>query len=159
MLYLQVEAVDSKGKVYHLPVDKKGFEGEEYTIASQAKAYQDFAEMMDVPEGFDGLPRDGIPVGNRIFRMPYFTEKGIMTICQWNTARLGIDYRIAPRETKIETFTWTIPDSIPEGTVRIIATLNYRLLVKPVADFLKVPEEESRDRLINRGETAIDIFY
>ena len=31
--WLNVEATDAKGKVYHLDVDKKGFEGEEYTIS------------------------------------------------------------------------------------------------------------------------------
>ncbi|HZK61420.1 MAG TPA: multiheme c-type cytochrome, partial [Anaerovoracaceae bacterium] len=31
IVWLQVEATDAKGKAYHLNVDKKGFEGEEYT--------------------------------------------------------------------------------------------------------------------------------
>jgi len=158
MLYLEVSAVDSSGKAYPLPVDKKGFNGEEFTISSDAMAYHDFAEMMDLTEDFKGLPRDGIAPGMRIFRMPYFTEKGEMTICQWNTARLGTDYRIGPRETKIETFTWKIPDSIPEGRVKIKAVLNYRLLVKPAAEFLKVPADEYRDRLINSAETEFEIY-
>ncbi len=36
-----------KGKIYHLNVDKKGFEGEEYTISGDYLAYQD----MGVPLG------------------------------------------------------------------------------------------------------------
>lgn len=158
LMHLHVEAIDDAGKVYHLPVDKKNFEGEDYTIASDVKAYQDFADMMDVPEGFDGLSRDGVPPGDRIFRMPYLTEKGIMTICQWNTAKLGVDYRIGPRETKIETYTWTIPDDIEPGSLTITASLYYQLLVKPVADFLKVPDEESQKRLISSDMTSVTIF-
>jgi len=160
LLYLHVEATDANGKTYHLKVDKKGFEGEEYTIASDdAKAYQDFKDMMDVPEDFDGLPRDGVPEGDRIFRMPYFTKEGIMTICQWNTAKLGVDYRIGPRETKVETFSWYVPDEVAEGTLKVRAQLRYKLLVKPVADFLDVPEDESKDRTINTGETEVEIYY
>ena len=135
-----------------------GFDGEEYTIASEEKAYQDFADMIDVPEGYDGLPRDGVPVGDRIFRMPYFTENGVMTICQWNTARLGVDYRIGPRETKLETYTWNIPYDIEPGPITVNARLNYQLLVKPVADFLNVPEEESEQRLISEASTSVEIY-
>jgi len=40
--------------------------------------------------------------GHRIFRMPYFDPEGRMTIMQWNTAKQGVDYRIGPRETKVE---------------------------------------------------------
>ena len=47
--------------------------------------------------------------------MAYFDPKGRMTIGQWNTASQGTDYRIGPRETKIETYTWTLPQTLPEG--------------------------------------------
>jgi len=41
-----VTAVDSAVRSYHLPVDPKGFEGGEMTIASvDALAYQDFGEI------------------------------------------------------------------------------------------------------------------
>jgi hypothetical protein len=61
--------------------------------------------------------RDGIPVGDRIFRKPYFDPQGRMTIQQWNTASQGVDYRLGPRETKLETFTFTIPDDATDLTV------------------------------------------
>ncbi|MDZ7314964.1 MAG: multiheme c-type cytochrome [candidate division KSB1 bacterium] len=156
IMWLHVTARDSDGKEYHLPVDKKGFEGEEYTIAADVLAYVD----MGVPKGikdFKGVPRDGVPVGDRIFRMPYFDPNGIMTILQWNTARLGVDYRIGPRETKIETFTWQVPDDIPLGKVTFRAQLNYQKLVKPVADFLGVPAEESEIVPVNFAETWIQV--
>lgn len=157
IVWLHVEATDEKGNVYHLPVDKKNFAGEEYTIASNVLAYQDMGIALNNPN-FEGVQRDGIPIGNRIFRMPYFDPQGRMTMQQWNTASLGVDYRIGPRETKTETFTFHIPNNIPPGKLTVTAVLNYQLLVKPVADFLKVPESESEIVKINEQSTSITIL-
>jgi len=158
-LWLEVYAVDAQGNRTKLPVDKKGFPGEEYTITSNQPAYQDIGDMMlDIPD-FKGLKRDDIEEGHRIFRLPYFDPKGRLTIGQWNTASLGTDYRIGPRETKIERYTWTTPQTLPEGKLRIEAKLYYRLLVKSVAEFLKVPAEESEAKEINSAETEINIIY
>jgi len=157
IVWLNVEATDEKGNVYHLPVDKKNFAGEEYTIASNVLAYQDMGIALDKPD-FEGVQRDGVPVGNRIFRMPYFDPKGRMTMQQWNTASLGVDYRIGPRETKTETFTFHLPNNLPPGKLYVKAVLNYQLLVKPVADFLKVPESESEIVKINEQSTSITIL-
>ncbi len=155
--WLQVEAQDAKGKVYHLPVDRKGFEGEEYTIAANVLAYQDIGIAKGLKD-FAGVQRDGIPVGNRIFRMPYFDPNGRMTVQQWNTASLGVDYRLGPRQAVYETYTFTLPYDVAPGTMTIRAILNYQLLVKPVADFLNVPAEESEVMLVNDHKTHITIL-
>ncbi len=155
-LWLEVHAIDSKGNVYTLPVDRKGFEGEEYTITSNKPAYFDIGEIMGLKD-FKGLKRDDLEEGHRIYRIPYFDPKGRMTICQWNTASLGVDYRIGPRETKVETYTWTIPEEIPAGKVKIEAKIKYRLLVKSVAEFLGVPPDEYETKEINSAETEINI--
>ncbi len=157
IMWLHVTATDENGKVYHLPVDQKGFDGEEYTIASDELAYVDLGIPKKDPN-FKGVQRDGVPIGDRIFRMPYFDKNGIMTIMQWNTASLGVDYRIGPRETKIETFTWQMPDDIPLGKITFKAELNYQKLVKPVADYLGVPEEESEIIPVNQALTWIEIY-
>ncbi|RMF54855.1 MAG: hypothetical protein D6748_15920 [Calditrichaeota bacterium] len=157
VLWVHVEAITPDGTVYHLPVDKKGFEGEEYTIASDVLAYQDMAIPLGLTD-FKGIRREEVPIGDRIFRKPYLDPQGRMTIMQWNTASFGPDYRIGPRETKIETYTWIIPDEIPPGRVKIKASLYYRKLPKPVQEFLNVPEEESKEVLINTAETYIEIL-
>jgi hypothetical protein len=157
ILWLEVEATDSKGKVYHLNVDKKDFDGEEYTISGDYLAYQD----MGIPKGikdFKGVQRDGIPAGNRIFRMPYFDPEGRMTMMQWNAAKLGTDYRIGPRETKVEKFTFRLPFDAAAGEMKVTAKLNYQLLVKPVADFLNVPTEESEIIAVNEHTTRLTIL-
>ncbi len=157
IVWLHVVATDANGKEYHLPVDKKGFAGEEYTIAAEVLAYQD----MGIPKrdpNFKGVLRDGVPVGDRIFRMPYFDPEGRMTIMQWNTKSLGYDYRIGPRETKIETFTWELPEDIPTGKVTFKAELFYQRLVKPVADYLGVPEDETETILVNAATTWIEVY-
>lgn len=155
--WLHVEATDAKGKVYHLSVDKKGFEGEEYTIAGDYLAYQDMGVPLGQPD-FKGVQRDGVPEGDRIFRMPYFDPEGRMTIMQWNTAKLGVDYRIGPRETKVERFTFKLPYDIAPGELTVKAVMNYQLLVKPVADYLKVPADESEIKLVNEHSTTVVVL-
>jgi hypothetical protein len=157
IVWMHVEAVDAKGNVYHLPVDKKGFAGEEYTIGADILAYQDMGIPLGDPN-FKGVERDGIPVGDRIFRMAYFDPQGRMTIQQWNTKSLGVDYRIGPRETKLETCTFTLPDTLPPGSLKVTAVLNYQKLVKPVADFLGVPADESEIIKVNEHSTTITVL-
>ena len=157
IVWMHVEAVDAKGKAYHLPVDRKGFEGEEYTIGADALAYQDMGIALNDPD-FPGVQRDGIPVGDRIFRMAYFDPQGRMTIQQWNTKSLGVDYRIGPRETKLETCTFALPQDAAPGPMTITAVLNYQKLVKPVADFLKVPPDEAEIIEVNRHSTTIAVL-
>jgi len=156
-LWVTVEAVDADGQRYHLPVTRKGFEGEDQTITSNVLAYQDMGEPLDQPD-FEGLPRDATPYeGDRIFCLPYFDPQGRRTIQQWNTASLGTDYRIGPRETKIETYEWTVPDDIPLGDLRFEAVLNYRKLVASVGEFLEVPAEEYETFVMNKQSTSIQV--
>ncbi|MFH1195414.1 MAG: NapC/NirT family cytochrome c [bacterium] len=156
IVWLDVTAKDASGKSFHLAVDKKGFTGEEYTIASDVLAYQDMGIALNNPN-FEGVQRDGVPIGDRIFRMAYFDPQGRMTIQQWNTKSLGTDYRLGPREAKVETFTFSLPDNIAIGDMVITAKLNYQRLVQPVAEFLKVPVDEYEPILVNEHSTKISI--
>jgi len=157
IVWLHVEAEDEKGNVFHIPVDEKGFEGEEYTIAGEELAYQDLGVPLGI-ENFEGLRREMVPVGDRIFRMPYFDPEGRMTMMQWNTQSLGVDYRIGPRETKVETYTFNLPYEIAPGNLTIRAEMNYRLLVKSVGEYLDVPEEEYTAMLVNDQEINVTIY-
>lgn len=157
LVWMTVDAVDSKGNKYHLPVDRKGFEGEDFTISADVLAYQDMGIPLDLAD-FKGIQRDGIPAGNRIFRLPYLDPQGRMTIMQWNTKSLGPDYRIGPRETKIESCTFSLPDNLPPGELKITAALNYQKLPRPVAEFLDVPLEEAEVIKVNEHSTTINIL-
>ena len=106
---------------------------------------------------FKGVQRDGIPVGDRIFRMAYFDPQGRMTLQQWNTKSLGTDYRIGPRETKLETCTFVLPYGVALGDLTVTAVLNYQKLVKPAADFLGVPPDEAEVVEVNRHSTTVKI--
>jgi hypothetical protein len=143
VVWLHVEATDSSGRSFHLPVDAKGFGGEDFTIASaEALAYQDIGDIKGI-EGFKGLKRDGlVPAGDRVFRLPYLDPQGRMTIAQWNTASFGPDYRLAPLQAVNETFTWKLPGGIAPGTVTVRATVWYSRVVSSVADYLEVPADE-----------------
>lgn len=162
MLWLHVEARDAKGARYHLPVDRKGFAGEEFTIASStALAYQDIGEIRSLPQ-FAGLLRDGsyahLAPGDRIFRLPYLDPQGRMTISQWNTASFGPDYRLAPLAAMAETFTWKLPPNLPAGTVQVTASLYYSRLVNSVAKFLQVPDEEWEPVFVNQHSTTFTVL-
>jgi hypothetical protein len=159
MLWLEVEAVDSEGNRFGIPVDKKGFPGEEYTIAdSRAIAYQPMGEIMEVP-GYKGVLRDGnLPDGARIFRRPFFDPQGRMTICQWFTERnTDIDYRIGPRETKLETYTWNVPDTFSSQQVTVTATLYYSLVPSSVGEFLNLPSYAYEPKIINNASLTLNV--
>ncbi len=158
VVWLHVEAVDAAGNRHALPVDAKGFEGEAYTIASsKALAYRDLGEIRGLPD-FEGLKRDGdVPDGDRIFRLPYLDPQGRMTIAQWNTAAFGPDYRLPPLRAVNETFTWTLPQDLPAGPVRVEASVWYVLVVSSVVDHLKIPPEEKEPRLLGRHATTFEV--
>lgn len=159
VLWLHVTATDSKGKNWHLPVDAKGFDGEDMTIASAtALAYQDIGDIQGKP-GFPGLKRDGeVPEGDRIFRLPYLDPQGRMTIAQWNTASFGPDYRLAPLSAVNETFSWTLPQDVAAGEVIVIAEVWYSRLVSSVAEYMKVPREESEPVRVNTHSTKFTVL-
>ena len=158
VVWLHVEAEDATGRRPHLPVDRKGFEGEEYTIASaDALAYQDLGDIRGI-EGFAGLSRDGaVPAGDRIFRLPYLDPQGRMTVAQWNTASFGPDYRLPPLEAKNETFTWKLPPDLPAGLVAVTATVWYSKLVSSVAEHLRVPASESEPVRVSEHRTTFTV--
>lgn len=158
VLWMHVEAVDAKGTTYHLPVDRKGFNDEDYTIGSDALAYQDIGDIKGLA-GFPGLRRDGpVPAGDRIFRLPYLDPKGRMTIAQWNTASFGTDYRLAPLQAVNETLTWKLPQNLPAGPVTVTAQVFYSRLVSSVAEFLKVPKDEWEPVRVNTHSTTFTVL-
>ncbi len=155
LVWLHVEAEDAAGRRYPLAVDRKGFEGEELTIASaEALAYQDIGDILGL-ESFAGLARDGqVPSGDRIFRLPYLDPAGRMTIAQWNTASFGTDYRLPPLQARNETFTWKLPPDVAAGPVRVRATVWYALLASSVAEYLGVPKEEAESVKMGEHQTS-----
>lgn len=159
VLWMEVVAKDAKGKSWRLPVDRKGFEGEQYTIADPAAlAYQDIGEIKSI-DGFAGLERDGdVPAGSRIFRLPYLDPKGRMTICQWGTAKFATDYRLAPLAAVNESYTWKLPDDAAPGPLTVTATIRYSRLVSSVAKFLKVPAEEYAPVEVNQHFTTLTVL-
>ncbi len=153
VVWLDVTVTDSAGRVHHLPVDRKGFEGEAMTIATPGTlAYQDIGDIKGIKD-FPGLERDGaVPAGDRIFRLPYLDEKGRMTVAQWNTAAFGPDYRLPPLKGRNETFTWKIPADAAPGSATVRATVWYSRVVSSVARYMGLPEEEYRP--VRMGEAT-----
>ncbi len=159
MLWLEVRATDAEGNVYDIPVEEKGFEGEQYTIADPtAVAYQAMGEIME-KDGYSGLSRDGdVQPGCRIFRKPFFDPKGRMTVCQWYTAQNEkIDYRIGPRRTLIEQYKWKVPKDAAKGPVTLTASLYFSEVPSSVGRFLNLPEGEYAPILVNRVSVEVPV--
>jgi hypothetical protein len=51
-----------------------------------------------------------------------------------------------------------LPDDIAIGKITFKAQLNYQKLVKPVADFLGVPEDESEIVPVNAATTWVEVY-
>jgi hypothetical protein len=90
--------------------------------------------------------------------MPYFDPQGRMTLQQWNTKSLGVDYRIAPRETKLGDLHFYLPFDISPGELKVTAVLNYQKLVTPVGEFLNVPDEEYEIIKVNEHSTYVNVL-
>ncbi len=158
LLWLDVTAVDAAGATHHLAVDPKGFEGEEWTIASaEALAYQDIGDIQGI-ENFKGLLRDApVPAGDRIFRLPYLDPDGRMTVAQWNTAAFGPDYRLKPLQAVNESYSWSLPDDIAPGPVTVTATVWYSRVVASVAEFLNIPAGEATPVKMSDHTVTIEV--
>ncbi len=159
MFWLEMWVQDSQGKKTHLQVKPKGFKGEEYTIADpKIMAYFDMGEVMEVKD-WKGLSRDGnLPEGARIFRKPFFNPKGEMTIMQWFTAEnTQIDYRIGPRQSKFENYTWAIPADVAKGKATITATLYYSQIPSSVGEYFKLPADEYAPMKVNEATLSVEI--
>jgi len=158
MLWMEVWAIDAMGKHYPIPVDPKGFHGEEYTIADpKAMAYQAMGEIMEIKD-FEGLKRDGnVQEGARIFRRPFLDPKGRMTICQWYTENNTlVDYRIGPMETKIENYTWSVPAEVASGQLTIKASLFFSQVPSSVGEFLELPAFEYEPIPVNTATLILE---
>ncbi len=158
VVWMDVEAIDSAGNHWHLAVDRKGFAGEDWTIADPgALAYQDIAEIQDLQD-FEGLSRDGaVPAGDRIFRMPYLDPQGRMTIAQWNTASFGPDYRLPPLKGVNESYTWKLPTGVAPGRVEVTATVYMTRVVSSVADFMGLPEGEKEPMPMGTAQAVFTV--
>jgi hypothetical protein len=81
-----------------------------------------------------------------------------MTIMQWNTASQSTDYRLGPRETKLETYTWTVPANAAPGLMTVKATLNYQKLPSPLVEYLGVPKDEAEVIEVNSHTTTLTVL-
>jgi hypothetical protein len=81
-----------------------------------------------------------------------------MTICQWYTANnTKVDYRIGPQETKLESYSWTVPENLAAGSVTITATLYYSLVPSSVGEFMGLPAYAYEPRLVNSSSMALRV--
>jgi hypothetical protein len=81
-----------------------------------------------------------------------------MTICQWYTDKnTEVDYRIGPQQTKVETYSWTVPENLANSDVTITATLYYSLVPSSLGEFMELPTYAYEPRLVNSTSMILPI--
>ncbi|MCF8063153.1 MAG: hypothetical protein K9M82_11595, partial [Deltaproteobacteria bacterium] len=139
-VWLHVEIEGPEGKRYHVKASLAPGDSEEkrYSVAVNRPAYRDLGEMMGL-EKFEGIPRDALPEGDRLYRKVFLNPDGEETIAQWFAKRTDVfDNRLDPLEARLETYEWTVPEELPEGDLTIEASLSYRRLPQSVADLVEI---------------------
>jgi hypothetical protein len=157
-VWLHAEVTDSVGKKYPLVVQPKGFKDEEFTIGSNALAYEDFNELKGGEAKLD-LMRDGegIAQGDRIFRLPMLDREGRMTAFEWNAYAFGTDYRLKPLEMVTEHFLWTVPADFSPGPARLRAVLSYRRAPPSLWKALRLATNDDSTIIIGTDEANVTI--
>ncbi len=125
-LWLEINAIDNKKRA---PILLKTDEEKPapYDITSNTPAYKD-------------IERDGLPEGNRIYHSVFVDKGNQHTYAFHDAAKMAFDNRLKPKETRIETYKWKIPEDTPVGEVIISAKLNYRSMPQSLSDYIEAGE-------------------
>jgi len=158
MLWLEVWAEGSNGARQHVPVDRRSFPGEEYTIAdAKAIAYNDIGEIMEL-EGFAGLSRGRRRARRRSYLPPPLLrpegqDDDLPVVHGEEHARR---LRIGPRQTRIEEYTWNVPGEL-SGKVTFKARLLYSQVPSSVGKLFKLPADEYQPLVVNETALTVDV--
>lgn len=140
-LWIHVTATDEAGHSWHVPVtmqpdtDDPGNPNHTYWVTTNALV----AWPSPNPGIGSPIPRDGLPVGDRIYHSvfisPDYTGSKI-TYAQYYAAQI-FSNRLKPKDPRTENYSWTIPvDAV--GSITLRADLNYRRMPDSMADFLNI---------------------
>lgn len=133
-VWLHVTMEDHKGnEMMHIPVNKNPDDPDDawFITSNELIAWPSHSTLTPP------IARDGLPEGDRIYHSVFLDSEGQMTYGQWLTVK-EIENRLRPLEERMEDFTFVIPDYLPAGAYNLVATLNYRRMPDPLADFLKI---------------------
>lgn len=144
-VWLHVSLNSMSGKeVVHIRVPANpGDPNDNYFITSNEKvAYPSHSTLSDPIE------RDGLPEGDRIYHSAFLDSEGEFTYAQWLCVE-EISNRLEPLEERVEHYNFSVPDDLEPGDFFLTATLNYRRMPGPLADYFGIdrrPEiEVARD--------------
>lgn len=145
-VWLRVAIYDEDGQeLQHIPVPPNpGDPNDKYFITSnRAEAYPSHSSYSKA------IARDSLPEGDRIYQDVFLDSNGNVTFGQWYAVRV-IGNRLKPDETRVETYTWTVPEFLAGREVRLKATLRYRRMADSHAEILGI---KKRPHLLVSEET------
>jgi len=133
-VWLHVSLNNQNGEeVLHIPVPKNSDDpNDRYFITSNEKVAYPSHSTLSEP-----IERDGLIEGDRLFHSAFLDSEGEFTYAQWLTVK-EIENRLRPLEERMENYSIVIPNDLPGGDYYLTASLNYRRMPDPLADFLKV---------------------
>jgi len=142
-LHVSLNKMDGE-EVLHIPVPKNPDDpNDKYFITSNAKTAYPSHSTISEP-----IVRDALPEGDRLYHSIFLDSEGKFTYAQWLCVE-EIENRLRPLEERMERYSFTIPNDLPQGEYYLTAVLNYRRMPDSYADYLKVERrpviEVSRD--------------
>ena len=100
------------------------------------------------------ISRDSLPAGDRIYQSVFLDSDGKATFGQWYAVK-DVENRLVPDETRVETYSWTVPEDLAGKKVYLKARLWFRRMADSHADFLGI---ERRPRiLVSQDERPVAV--
>ncbi len=140
-VWLRVAVCDADGReLQHIPVPPNPQDpNDRYFITSnRLEAYPTHSSVSQA------IARDSLPEGDRIYQDVFLDSAGKVTFGQWNAVRI-IGNRLVPGETRIEKYSWQVPEGLAGQEVHLKATLWYRRMADSHAEILGI---EKRPHLL-----------
>ena len=83
------------------------------------------------------ISRDSLPEGDRLYHSAFLDAKGNVTFGQWYAVQ-DVENRLVPGETRVETYSWTVPQDLAGKRVFLKARLWFRRMTDSHADYLGI---------------------
>ncbi len=150
-VWLRLAVVDAEGnELQHIPVTPNPQDpNDRYFITSNAmEAYPSHSDHSEV------LARDSLPEGDRIYQDVFLDSNGKVTFGQWYAVRI-IGNRLEPGETRVEKYSWQVPEHLAGQEVRLRATLKYRRVADSHAAIMGI--EKRPHLLVSQDEKVVRI--
>lgn len=150
-VWLHVGVLDAEGQeIQHIqiPENPKDPNDRYFTTCDQPEAHPSHSSYGDA------ISRDALPEGDRIYQDVFLDSEGKATFGQWYAVKI-VGNRLAPEETRVEKYNWTVPAKLSGRQVKLRASLWYRRMADSHAEILGI--QKRPHLLVSRDERTVKI--